>query len=206
MGLSGSPVFAFDRGPRRNRFGHRSAKGVSEGGAFVGDVSFGVALGPQAGMFCAMHQARRDGPALCRRQGRPRVTRTGANGRISTSEGGARFFAPVTARPQRLLKRGKSLPHFWYIPVPRTGRDITKQRLSMRKARPPSLQIGGCLCVVLNPTPLYRASVGFDQMADLLNRVMTTDVQTPSYPPYNIEKTAEKRLSDFACRGRFPGR
>jgi len=42
-----------------------------------------------------------------------------------------------------------------------------------------------------DPTPLYRASVGFDQMADMLNRVMATDVQAPSYPPYNIEKTAE---------------
>ena len=42
-----------------------------------------------------------------------------------------------------------------------------------------------------DPTPLYRASVGFDQMADMLNRVMATDVQAPSYPPYNIEKTGE---------------
>ena len=56
-----------------------------------------------------------------------------------------------------------------------------------------------------DPTPLYRASVGFDQMADMLNRVMATDVQAPSYPPYNIEKNGGKRLPDFTCRGRFPG-
>ncbi len=42
-----------------------------------------------------------------------------------------------------------------------------------------------------DPTPLYRATVGFDQMADMLDRVLATDVQAPSYPPYNIEKTDE---------------
>ncbi|MFV0333374.1 MAG: Hsp20 family protein [Tropicimonas sp.] len=39
--------------------------------------------------------------------------------------------------------------------------------------------------------PLYRATVGFDRMADLMDRIMETEVSTPSYPPYNIEKTAE---------------
>lgn len=37
--------------------------------------------------------------------------------------------------------------------------------------------------------PLYRATVGFDQIADLMDRVLTTDQARPSYPPYNIEKT-----------------
>ncbi|WP_424990790.1 Hsp20 family protein [Fluviibacterium sp. S390] len=39
--------------------------------------------------------------------------------------------------------------------------------------------------------PLYRATVGFDQVADLMDRVLTSDVSQPSYPPYNIEKTAD---------------
>ena len=39
--------------------------------------------------------------------------------------------------------------------------------------------------------PLYRASVGFDQIADLMDRVLTNDVSQQSYPPYNIEKTGE---------------
>ncbi len=39
--------------------------------------------------------------------------------------------------------------------------------------------------------PLYRATVGFDQMADLMDRVLSDTAQTPSYPPYNIEKIAE---------------
>ena len=38
-------------------------------------------------------------------------------------------------------------------------------------------------------TPLYRASVGFDRMADLLDRVMTQATGATTYPPYNIEKT-----------------
>ena len=39
--------------------------------------------------------------------------------------------------------------------------------------------------------PLYRASVGFDRMADLMDRALTADVSAPTYPPYNIEKTGE---------------
>lgn len=38
--------------------------------------------------------------------------------------------------------------------------------------------------------PLHRATVGFDQIADLLDRALSTDTPQPSYPPYNIEKTA----------------
>ena len=39
--------------------------------------------------------------------------------------------------------------------------------------------------------PLYRATVGFDQMADLMDRVLADTGSAPTYPPYNIEKTAE---------------
>ncbi|MDE4098561.1 Hsp20 family protein [Phaeobacter gallaeciensis] len=37
--------------------------------------------------------------------------------------------------------------------------------------------------------PLHRATVGFDQIADMMDRVLSNDVSQPSYPPYNIEKT-----------------
>ena len=40
-------------------------------------------------------------------------------------------------------------------------------------------------------SPLYRATVGFDQIADMFDRVLTSDTQTSSYPPYNIEKIDE---------------
>lgn len=39
--------------------------------------------------------------------------------------------------------------------------------------------------------PLYRATVGFDRLADLMDRALTVDAGQPTYPPYNIEKTAE---------------
>jgi len=40
-------------------------------------------------------------------------------------------------------------------------------------------------------SPLYRATVGFDQIAEMMDRVLTSDNTGPSYPPYNIEKTAD---------------
>ena len=40
-------------------------------------------------------------------------------------------------------------------------------------------------------SPLYRATVGFDQIADMFDRVLTLDNQTSSYPPYDIEKVDE---------------
>lgn len=40
-------------------------------------------------------------------------------------------------------------------------------------------------------TPLYRATVGFDQIADLMDRALANDVSQNSYPPYNIEKIAD---------------
>ena len=39
--------------------------------------------------------------------------------------------------------------------------------------------------------PLYRAPVGFDRLADMMDRVLSTDVGQQTYPPYNIEKTDE---------------
>lgn len=40
-------------------------------------------------------------------------------------------------------------------------------------------------------SPLYRATVGFDRVADLMDRALSADVAQPAYPPYNIEKTDE---------------
>ena len=44
-------------------------------------------------------------------------------------------------------------------------------------------------------TPLYRATVGFDQIADLMDRALASDVGQNSYPPYNIEKTDDDAWS-----------
>ncbi|GAB1364879.1 Hsp20 family protein [Rhodobacter sp.] len=55
-------------------------------------------------------------------------------------------------------------------------------------------------------SPLYRATVGFDRVADLMDRALSADVAQPTYPPYNIEKTAEDayRIS-IAVAGFTPG-
>lgn len=39
--------------------------------------------------------------------------------------------------------------------------------------------------------PLYRATVGFDRVADLMDRALSGDASNSTYPPYNIEKTDE---------------
>ena len=39
--------------------------------------------------------------------------------------------------------------------------------------------------------PLYRATVGFDRIADMMDRVTASDTSGQTYPPYNIEKTAD---------------
>ncbi|MBY6157529.1 MAG: Hsp20 family protein [Pseudomonadota bacterium] len=36
--------------------------------------------------------------------------------------------------------------------------------------------------------PLYRSTVGFDQLANMMDRVLSNEVAQPTYPPYNIEK------------------
>jgi molecular chaperone IbpA len=39
-------------------------------------------------------------------------------------------------------------------------------------------------------SPLYRSTVGFDRLFSLLDQAGSNDA-APSYPPYNIERTAE---------------
>jgi molecular chaperone IbpA len=40
--------------------------------------------------------------------------------------------------------------------------------------------------------PLYRSAIGFDRLAQLMDNALRSDSQ-PSYPPYNIELTAEDK-------------
>ena len=40
-------------------------------------------------------------------------------------------------------------------------------------------------------SPLYRSTVGFDRLANLLETVAQVDTTANSYPPYNIEQVAE---------------
>ena len=40
-------------------------------------------------------------------------------------------------------------------------------------------------------TPLYRSTVGFDRLANLLESVTQFDPTAPAYPPYNIEQLGD---------------
>lgn len=40
-------------------------------------------------------------------------------------------------------------------------------------------------------TPLYRSTVGFDRLADLIGTVTGNDVSGASYPPFNIVKKSD---------------
>ncbi|UTA47050.1 Hsp20 family protein [Simiduia sp. 21SJ11W-1] len=42
-------------------------------------------------------------------------------------------------------------------------------------------------------TPLYRNSIGFDRLAQLLDSALSADTVTSGYPPYNIEELEENR-------------
>jgi molecular chaperone IbpA len=43
----------------------------------------------------------------------------------------------------------------------------------------------------LDLTPLFRTSVGFDRMAQMMNQAHRNDQQNAAYPPYNIETLEE---------------
>lgn len=45
----------------------------------------------------------------------------------------------------------------------------------------------------LDLTPLFRTSVGFDRMAQMMNQAHRIDQQNASYPPYNIETLDENQ-------------
>lgn len=44
-------------------------------------------------------------------------------------------------------------------------------------------------------TPLYRSSIGYDRLANLIDRAMTSDAVAPSYPPYDIEVLKENEYA-----------
>jgi molecular chaperone IbpA len=45
----------------------------------------------------------------------------------------------------------------------------------------------------LDLTPLFRTSVGFDRMAQMMNQAHNIDRNNASYPPYNIETLEENK-------------
>lgn len=43
----------------------------------------------------------------------------------------------------------------------------------------------------LDLTPLFRSTIGFDRFSDLIDTALRGQDNSPSYPPYNIEKLSE---------------
>lgn len=43
----------------------------------------------------------------------------------------------------------------------------------------------------LDFSPLFRSTIGFDRLANLVEDALRVDESTPGYPPYNIEKRGE---------------
>lgn len=88
FGASGSPVFSLDGGPAKI-VSVVSAKGVSQGGDYVGDVSFGVTLGTKLETLRIALVARDkrfiQAPTTAGARERPRRM---------TGQGGARFLRP----------------------------------------------------------------------------------------------------------------
>lgn len=55
-------------------------------------------------------------------------------------------------------------------------------------------------------SPLFRSTVGFDRMTQLMDAAMTRPEQTDGYPPYNIEKQGDNKYRiTLAVAGFAPG-
>ena len=55
-------------------------------------------------------------------------------------------------------------------------------------------------------SPLFRSTVGFDRMTQLMDTAMTRPEQTDGYPPYNIEKQGDDKYRiTLAVAGFGPG-
>src|SRR5688500_18963527 len=55
-----------------------------------------------------------------------------------------------------------------------------------------TLLVGGCDMRAFDFAPLYRSTVGFDRLFDMLDASPQAPAMT-NWPPYNIEKTSEDK-------------
>ena len=56
-----------------------------------------------------------------------------------------------------------------------------------------------------DPTPLWRSTIGFDRLVDMLDQSSHFQAND-TYPPYNIERVRRRPLPDFAGARRFQSR
>src|SRR5215203_217641 len=62
----------------------------------------------------------------------------------------------------------------------------------VRRSLPTLLKEDVAMRTALDLSPLYRSTVGFDRLLDMLDRTWgTAEASNANWPPYNIEKTAE---------------
>src|ERR1700680_4159887 len=65
-----------------------------------------------------------------------------------------------------------------------------------------SLEQGGHAMRTFDFAPLYRSTVGFDQMFSMLDQIDSMEGSVSSYPPFNIERTGE---NDYRISGAVAG-
>src|SRR5207248_6549393 len=86
---------------------------------------------------------------------------------------------------------------------PITGR--AGHKAALRKVRPSgrivrmSLNQRGHAMRSFDFAPFYRSTVGFDRLFSMLDQVGGVEASAPSYPPYNIARTGERRSARY-CR------
>jgi molecular chaperone IbpA len=55
--------------------------------------------------------------------------------------------------------------------------------------------VGGYAMNSIDLSPLYRSSIGYDQLANMLNKTFSADAAGSDYPPYNIEVLDENNYA-----------
>src|SRR4051812_40954162 len=91
------------------------------------------------------------------------------------------------SHPARLLKLGRPELYFGTWTPRKAG---SRQRPASLRANLSHLALRRT-CAMFDLTPLYRSTVGFDRLAQMLDNVGS--FETPAYPPYNIERLGEDR-------------
>ena len=52
-------------------------------------------------------------------------------------------------------------------------------------------------------SPLFRSTVGFDHLSQLIDSAFKVDERVVNYPPYNIAKLSEDEYDDLDCLMKF---
>src|SRR6185369_10978674 len=81
--------------------------------------------------------------------------------------------------------------HIFVRARPQGLRKFKHARLKAMRGHQHIASQGGCDMRHFDLTPLYRSTIGFDRLGSLLDTLGAFEGDTPSYPPYNIERVGE---------------